>query len=370
MLVGNRHSEGGIKAVNKSNDSQLELEGGEVVITRNAVSDDTKSEFQGQMMTNRQILSKINSDAGGVSFAEGGEIERVKTCGRAYEYGGKTMLDYDIVTSCGCNYDLDSDLISKYDDECQIINEEDAIISSLRSEKESIESQNHVLEDYLGSYNNYNSVKEETIDFLTQISAKRLALPKREAQRAQEAQRIAIANKYERNPEQHLIAIKEFNDSRYDLDADVERLYIGTDYKLSGDAFLFEETKKYSGILESLASSDAVEYGEVYNNRYDIISCFAKFRKLYHDIKAIEKKLEGLNITFSALSLVIAENKRKIADCETQILEAELNKNAKVSLFKQSLMRVLDSPMQCSKPNAEDFSDLSMELKFAEMNMA
>ena len=47
LLVGNRHSEGGIKAVNKSTDTPLEMEGGEVVITRNAVSDDTKREFEG-----------------------------------------------------------------------------------------------------------------------------------------------------------------------------------------------------------------------------------------------------------------------------------------------------------------------------------
>ena len=34
-LVGKRHSEGGIKAINKSTGQPLEMEGGEVVITRN-----------------------------------------------------------------------------------------------------------------------------------------------------------------------------------------------------------------------------------------------------------------------------------------------------------------------------------------------
>ena len=47
-LVGRRHSEGGIKAVNKSTGQPLEMEGGEVVITRDAVSDNTKRSFNGK----------------------------------------------------------------------------------------------------------------------------------------------------------------------------------------------------------------------------------------------------------------------------------------------------------------------------------
>ena len=98
MLVGNRHSEGGIKAVNKSNGQALEMEGGEVVITRNAVSDNKKRMFEGKMMTNREILSKINESGGGVSFAEGGDIPHKCACsGKKYNYGGDVLSDYDIV---------------------------------------------------------------------------------------------------------------------------------------------------------------------------------------------------------------------------------------------------------------------------------
>jgi len=98
LLVGNRHSEGGIKAVNKSNGQPLEMEGGEVVITRNAVSDETKREFEGEMLTNREILSRINQSGGGVSFAEGGDIPKKCACsGKTYNYGGKVRSDYDIV---------------------------------------------------------------------------------------------------------------------------------------------------------------------------------------------------------------------------------------------------------------------------------
>jgi hypothetical protein len=107
LLVGKRHSEGGIKAINKSNNSPLEMEGGEVVITRNAVSDDTKREFEGEMLTNRQILSKINEGGGGVSFAEGGDIpEHIMVSGKEYKYGGKTLKDSDIVDYCGCKHKM------------------------------------------------------------------------------------------------------------------------------------------------------------------------------------------------------------------------------------------------------------------------
>jgi hypothetical protein len=107
VLVGKRHSEGGIKAVNKSTNQPLEMEGGEVVITRNAVSDNEKREFEGEMLTNKEILSRINESGGGVSFADGGDIpESIYTIGKEYKYGGKMVKDHDIVTSCGCKHTM------------------------------------------------------------------------------------------------------------------------------------------------------------------------------------------------------------------------------------------------------------------------
>jgi DNA polymerase III sliding clamp (beta) subunit (PCNA family) len=97
-LVGKTHAEGGIKAVNKSTGQALEMQGGEVVITAPAVSDNTKNEFNGKMMTNREILSQINVNGGGVAFAEKGmEIPKnIKRTGASYKYGGKTMTDHEI----------------------------------------------------------------------------------------------------------------------------------------------------------------------------------------------------------------------------------------------------------------------------------
>jgi hypothetical protein len=96
-LVGKTHAEGGIKAINKSTGQPLEMQGGEVVITAPAVSDNTKNEFNGKMMTNREILSTINEKGGGVAFAKGGDIPKnIKRTGASYKYGGKTMTDHEI----------------------------------------------------------------------------------------------------------------------------------------------------------------------------------------------------------------------------------------------------------------------------------
>ena len=103
MLVGKRHSNGGIKALNKSTGQPLEMEGGEVVITRDAVSDPKKRSFNGKMMTNRQILSAINESGGGVSFADGGQVpnDLKFDCNAEYEYGGKTMCGKDLAYALG-----------------------------------------------------------------------------------------------------------------------------------------------------------------------------------------------------------------------------------------------------------------------------
>lgn len=93
-FVGKLHKEGGIKGINKSTGQPIEVQGGEVIITAPAVADQTKREFEGEMLTNREILSKINEKGGGVSLEDGGEIYYN---GSAYNYGGKTMTDYEIM---------------------------------------------------------------------------------------------------------------------------------------------------------------------------------------------------------------------------------------------------------------------------------
>jgi hypothetical protein len=109
-LVGKTHAEGGIKAINKSTGQPLEMQGGEVVITAPAVSDQTKRKFEGKMMTNREILSAINEKGGGVSFAQGGELpSEMQFNGTSYNYGGKMLSDHDIayeLSQCGCEHEM------------------------------------------------------------------------------------------------------------------------------------------------------------------------------------------------------------------------------------------------------------------------
>jgi|688.fasta_scaffold24166_4 hypothetical protein len=77
-LVGKPHSEGGIKGINVDTNEPIEVEGGEVVITKPAVESNQKYSFEGKQMTPKEILSKLNSDHGGVAFKEGGEIPKHK----------------------------------------------------------------------------------------------------------------------------------------------------------------------------------------------------------------------------------------------------------------------------------------------------
>ena len=106
-FVGKLHKEGGIKGINKSTGQPIEVQSSEVIITAPAVADQTKREFEGQMLTNREILSKINVSGGGVSFEQGGDVpNELYYTGSSYNYGGKTMTDYEIMqvmNDCGCD---------------------------------------------------------------------------------------------------------------------------------------------------------------------------------------------------------------------------------------------------------------------------
>jgi len=101
---GRPHSQGGIKAINIDNNQPIEVEGGEVVITKRAVADDTKKEFQGKMMTNKEILSKINESGGGVSFEKGGEV---KASEDSLKHGGKLEEDEYYISDEDLNFDID-----------------------------------------------------------------------------------------------------------------------------------------------------------------------------------------------------------------------------------------------------------------------
>jgi len=101
---GRSHAEGGIKAWNSTTNSPLEVEGGEVIITKKAVDDDELYEFEGEMLTNKQILSKINESGGGVKFEDGGEIHQCNCSGKMYKYGGETMEDYQIMNRINSTY--------------------------------------------------------------------------------------------------------------------------------------------------------------------------------------------------------------------------------------------------------------------------
>ena len=106
-FVGKLHKEGGIKGINKSTGQPIEVQSSEVIITAPAVADQTKREFEGQMLTNREILSKINVSGGGVSFEQGGDVpNELYYTGSSYNYGGKAMTDYEIMQAmngCGCD---------------------------------------------------------------------------------------------------------------------------------------------------------------------------------------------------------------------------------------------------------------------------
>jgi GNAT superfamily N-acetyltransferase len=117
LFVGRSHATGGIKAINLSTNQPIEVEGGEVIITKPAVEDQTKREFEGKMMTNKEILSYINQSGGGVSFEKGGEMGNSCGCsGKMYKFGGETISDYMVLRKISTIYDESIKNVKNYVD--------------------------------------------------------------------------------------------------------------------------------------------------------------------------------------------------------------------------------------------------------------
>jgi hypothetical protein len=104
FFEGNSHADGGIKAKNVDTGRIIEVEGNEVIINKKSVADETLREFEGEMLTNRQILSKINEEGGGVSFEDGGEVKYNCNCiGKKYNFGGELLDNNAIVNKINEN---------------------------------------------------------------------------------------------------------------------------------------------------------------------------------------------------------------------------------------------------------------------------
>jgi hypothetical protein len=104
FFEGNSHADGGIKAKNVDTGQIIEVEGNEVIINKKSVADETLREFEGEMLTNRQILSKINEEGGGVSFEDGGEVKYNCNCiGKKYNFGGELLDNNAIVNKINEN---------------------------------------------------------------------------------------------------------------------------------------------------------------------------------------------------------------------------------------------------------------------------
>ena len=107
-LVGRRHFEGGIKGMNTSTGQPIEVETGEIQLGSSAVKSEKKQLFNGKQMTNREILSYLNKQGGGIAFEGGGKVENElksanvvkEDAGQPIEYsGGEVILTRGAVSS-------------------------------------------------------------------------------------------------------------------------------------------------------------------------------------------------------------------------------------------------------------------------------
>ena len=91
LLDGNSHLKGGINTVVGDEKRPVELEGGEIIITKPAVEDPKQHFYTG---TNKEILSAINVSGGGVEiYKEGGLIDKNSLAALKKYFGGENSKE-------------------------------------------------------------------------------------------------------------------------------------------------------------------------------------------------------------------------------------------------------------------------------------
>ncbi len=98
MSVGSKHTDGGIQGTVGSHDKPIEFEGEEIILTAPVASNPKTYDIEGELLTGRQIASKINQDNGGVAIMEdGGQAGSCRCSGKMYKFGGTAISDSDII---------------------------------------------------------------------------------------------------------------------------------------------------------------------------------------------------------------------------------------------------------------------------------
>lgn len=164
---GRPHSQGGIKAVNVDTNTPIEVEGGEVVITKDAVADKTKRDFMGKKMTNKEILSYINQSGGGVALEKGGHI---------MEDGGQVEDENDFEKRLGKLYEIQIERNGVNKDRNIAIDEElKKIIDLLNRKRASIKLNLSVLSKSLDSkeFNEYTKEMSKISDLIAKYEMAR-----------------------------------------------------------------------------------------------------------------------------------------------------------------------------------------------------
>lgn len=103
------------KVVDKGAGNPIEYQGGEVILTRGAVSNPEKFNFNGKQMTTREIASQMNEKAGGVAFSKGGNTTNPCGCNDTMESGGVNGSDdYDLISKMDIEDKINGSLYQKF----------------------------------------------------------------------------------------------------------------------------------------------------------------------------------------------------------------------------------------------------------------
>jgi hypothetical protein len=91
-IAAKANNKGKVKPI--TNDKPIEVEGGQVIITKPAVDSDKTYSFEGKRMKPKEIMSVLNGKHGGVTFKKGGVVKV-----NQYEQGGiiETYLEQEAV---------------------------------------------------------------------------------------------------------------------------------------------------------------------------------------------------------------------------------------------------------------------------------
>ena len=197
------------------------------------------------------------------------------------------------------------------------------------------ENRKDQLQQSITAFQNYKKYKPKAIQYLHELSDKKLEITRSEAIANQKNKISEIVDKYPNDTVKMAAEIEAYKKGRYDYVNDPDGKFKSFNYMEASDSTLINDAKKWEQIMQDWTWQDRELYPDFYNHSYEIKDILRNFRVNAADMaKAQERILKPMGLDFENLENPMQSFNEKLDKLREERQTIEDSKPARVDRIK------------------------------------